>query len=99
MAAESIYATASAPHIAEQQLQHRGRTNNLRAKRVLRPPDGVNNRARLLHVAVFANGSIEVSGFEELFPGDAGDALDHLRGIPRAMLLQQLEHAIGVLER
>src|SRR5206468_2720484 len=83
MAAESIYATAGAAHVAEQQLQHRGRTNDLRAKRVLRPADGVNNRARLLHVAVFANRCKEVGGFEELFPGNAGDALDHLRGIPR----------------
>src|SRR5260370_13556018 len=65
---------------------------------MLRPRDGVNNRAGLLHVAVFANGSIEVSGFEELFPGDAGDALDHLRGIPREMFPQQLEHAIRVLQ-
>src|SRR5215831_11110339 len=66
---------------------------------MLGPSDGVNNRSCLLHVAIFANRSIEFRGFEELFPRYAGDAFDHLRGIPRVMLLQKLEDAIGVLQR
>src|SRR5258706_15947927 len=66
---------------------------------MLRPSDGVNNRAGLLHVAVFANRSIEVGGLEELFFGNPGDALDHFRRVPRIMFPQQLEHAIGILQR
>ena len=98
MAAESIYAAAGAAHVAEQQLQHRGGSNDLGAKGVLRPSDGVNNRAGLLHVAVFANRCKEICGLEELLPGNAGDALDHLWRIPRVMFPQQLEHTIGVLQ-
>src|SRR4029077_3501858 len=96
--AQSVDATARAADVAKQQLQNRRGANDLRAKGVLGPSDGVNDCARLLHVAVFANRSIEVRGFEELFLGDAGNALDHFRGIARVVFLQQLEHAIGVLQ-
>ncbi len=42
---------------------------------------------------------IQIGGLEELFFGNAGDALDHLRRVARVMFLQQLEHALGVLQR
>src|SRR6266849_314847 len=66
---------------------------------MLRPSDGVNNRPGLLHVAGFTNRSIEVSGFEELFFGNAGDALNHLWRVATVMLLQKLKDTIGVLQR
>src|SRR6266481_7463954 len=64
----------------------------------LRPSDGVDDGADLLHVAVFANRSVEVSGFEELLLGNAGDALDHLRRVAGILLLQELEDAVGILK-
>src|SRR5260370_40106027 len=66
---------------------------------MLGPSDGVNDRARLLHVAVFTNRSEEVSGFKELFFGNPGDALAHLRRVATVMFLQKLKDAIGVLQR
>src|SRR5882724_3607803 len=62
------------------------------------PTDGVDDGAGLLHVAVFANRSVEVGGLEELLLGNAGDALDHLRCVARILLLQELEDAVGILE-
>src|SRR6267378_6668342 len=62
------------------------------------PTDGVDDGAGLLHVAVFANRSVEVGGLEELLLGNAGDALDHLRRVARVLLLQELEYAVGILE-
>src|SRR5882724_6367785 len=62
------------------------------------PTDGVDKGAGLLHVAVFANRSVEVGGIEELLLGNAGDALDHLRRVARVLLLQELEYAVGILE-
>src|SRR5260370_2888760 len=99
MPAQGVDAAARPAHVAEQQLQHRRGSYDLRAKGMLRPSDSVNDRAGLLHVAVFANGSIEVSRFEELLLGNPGDALDHLRGVARIMLLQELEDATGILAR
>src|SRR5258708_31744570 len=64
----------------------------------MRPADGVDDGAGLLHVAVFANRSVEVGGLEELLLGNAGDALDHLRCVARVLLLQELEYAVGILE-
>src|SRR6266481_6404319 len=64
----------------------------------MRPADGVDDGAGLLHVAVFANRSVEVGGLEELLLGNAGDALDHLRRVARILILQELEYAVGILE-
>src|SRR5258708_21092325 len=60
--------------------------------------DGVDDGADLLHVAVFANRSVEVGGLEELLLGNAGDSLDHLRCVAGILLLQELEDAVGILE-
>ena len=99
MPAQRVDSAPRPSHIPEQELQHRRRSNDLRAKRMLRPSDGVNNRPRLLHIAVFANRGIELGGLEELFLGDPSDALDHLRRIPRIVLLQKLEDTVGILQR
>src|ERR1700730_6664969 len=63
------------------------------------PADGVDDGADLLHVAVFANRSVEVGGLEELFLWDASDAFDHLRRVARIVFLQELEHAVRILQR
>src|ERR1700757_3099485 len=64
----------------------------------MRPSDGVDDGAGLLHVAVFANRSVEVGGLEELLLGNTGNALDHLRRVARVLLLQELEYAVRVLQ-
>src|SRR5256886_4324998 len=46
--AQRIYAAASAPYVSQHQLKHGGGADDLRAKGVLRPPYGINNRCRLL---------------------------------------------------
>src|SRR5260221_14431978 len=98
MAAKRVDAAARTTDVTEQQLHNCGRTDNLCAEGVMGPTYGVDNGADLLHVAVFANRSVEVSGLEELLLGDAGDALDHLRGVAGILLLEQLEDAVGILE-
>ena len=55
MAAQRVHAAAGTADVAEQQLQHRGRADDLRAGAVLRPADGVDDRGDLLHVAVLAD--------------------------------------------
>ena len=98
VAAQRVDAAARSPDVAEQQLQHRRRANDLRAERVLRPADGVDDRRRLLHVAVFADGREQIGGFEELILRNAGDPLDHLRRVARVLLLQQLKDRARVLQ-
>src|SRR5882724_1974895 len=98
MAAKRVDAAASATDVTEQQLHNCGCTDNLGAEGVMCPTYGVDDGAYLLHVAVFANRSVEVSGLEELLLGDAGDALDHLRRVAGILLLQELEDAIGILK-
>src|SRR5260370_20948120 len=66
---------------------------------MLRPADGVNNRRRLLHVSILANGREKVGSAKKLVPGYAGNPLDHLRRVTRILLFQQLEHAARILER
>ena len=99
MTTQRIYAAASASHVSEQELYHRGRSNRLRARGVLRPTDRVNNCGGFLHVAVFADGGEEVSGLQELILRDAGNAFDHFRRIPRVLLPEQLEDAPRMLQR
>ena len=98
MSAQRVDAAARTADITKQQLQHRRSSYDLRAKRMLRPPDGVDDRAGLLHVAVFANRSVEVGGLEKLLFGNSRDALDHFGRISRVMFLQKLKHAIRILQ-
>src|SRR5260370_16885007 len=66
---------------------------------MLRPADGVNNRRRLFHVSILANGREKVGSAKKLVPRYAGNPLDHLRRVTRILLFQQLEHAARILER
>ena len=88
VAAQSVDAAAGAPDVAEQQLQHGRGANDLRAEAVLRPPHRIHDGGDLLHVAIFADGSEQIGGLQELVFRNAGDALDHLRRVARILLLQ-----------
>ena len=98
VAAQCVHAAAGAPHVAENQLQHRCRPDDLRSERVVRPSHRVYDCAGLLGAAVFADGGEQVGGFQELVLGDAGDALDHFWRVARILLLQKLIHAAGMFE-
>ena len=99
VAAQSVDAAAGAADVAQQQLQHRGGADDLRAEAVLRPADGVDDGRDLLHVAVLADGREQVGGLQELILRNAGDALDHFRRVARILLLQQLIDAARMFER
>ena len=79
-------------------MEYGSRANDLRAETVLRPAHGVDDGGNFLGVAVLTDGGEQVGGFQELFLGDAGDALDHFRRIARVMFLQKLEDAVGILQ-
>src|SRR5437899_10582825 len=98
MPAQRVHAAAGAAHIAQQKLQYRGGSNDLRSGSVLGPSDSVDDRSCFLHVAVFADGREEISGLQKLFLGDARDALDHFRRVAAVMFLEQLEVARGMLQ-
>src|SRR3712207_6682029 len=63
---------------------------------MLGPADGVAERRGLLAPGVLADG---LGDLEEGFLRAAGHALDHLRGVPGEVTLEDLERATGVLER
>ena len=98
VAAESVYAAARAPDVAKQQLQHGGGADGLCPRRMLRPAHGVNDRANLLHVTVFANGGEQVRDFQKLLLRHSGNALDHFRRVTGILLAQQLKDTPGMLE-
>src|ERR1700730_16041742 len=65
---------------------------------MLRPAHRVDDGRDFLHVAVFADGSKHVDGFEILIFGNAGDPLNGFRRVSRILLLQQLENAPWMLQ-
>ena len=67
--------------VAKEQLQDCRSTNDLRSEGVLRPPDRIEDRARFLHVTVFADGSEQVGSLKELVLWYACDALHHFRRV------------------
>ena len=79
VAAQRIHAASRASDVAQQKLQNRGAADGLSAGTVLRPADRIDDGARLLHVAIFADGSEQVGRLEELVLGHAGDSFHHLR--------------------
>jgi hypothetical protein len=99
VAAKRVDASAGAAHIAQQQLQHGGGADDLRAEAVLGPADRVNDGRGLFHVAVFADGREEVGSLQELIFGDAGDAFHHLRRVAGILLLEELIDAARMFER
>ncbi len=99
MSAQRVDAAAGAPDVAEQQLQHRGRSDDLAAECVLRPADGVDHRRHLRHLAVFTDRREQIRRLQELILRDAGDPLHHLRGVARVLLFQELKHAARMRQR
>ena len=98
MSAQRVHAAAGTPDVAEQQLQHRRRADDLCAEGVLRPADGIDDRRHFLHVAVDTNRREEIGRFQELVLRNAGNPLDHFRRVARVLLLQELEDAARMLE-
>ena len=99
MAAQRVHSAARSSHVAQQQLDHRRRANNLRSESVLRPAYRVNNRRHFLHVPVFAHGREHVDRLQILFLRDARDPLHGFRRVARILLLHQLENAARMLQR
>src|SRR4029078_2669986 len=76
--------------------EDRGAADDLHARGVLRPPDGVADRGGL----VAARGAREDAGdFEETLPRDAAGALDELRRVAREVALHTLIDAARMLAR
>ena len=98
VSAQGVHATAGASDISQQQLQHGRGADDLRAKAVLRPANGVNDGANLLGGAILADGGVQVRSLQELIFGNAGDALHHLRRVAGVLLLQQLVDAARMLQ-
>ena len=98
VAAEGVDAASGAADVAEQELQDGRGADGLGGGAVLGESHRVEDGGCLLHVAIFSNGSEEVGGFEELVLRDAGDTLDHLGGVARVVLLEELENRAGMLE-
>jgi hypothetical protein len=94
--AEGHDAAAGPPDVPEQQLQQRRRADHLDAVGVLGPGDGVAERRRSLRAGV---GGQRLGDFQEGLLWAAGDALDHLRCVPREVPPNDLEDAARVLER
>src|SRR2546425_12072381 len=98
MPAQSIHAATGATNVPEQELQHRRGPNGLRARSVLSPANGVNDRSDFLHVSIFADGREQVGSFQELIFRNTGDAFDHLGRVSRVLLFEQLENAPRMLQ-
>jgi hypothetical protein len=88
MSAKGVDASTGASHVAEQQLEHSGGADDLRAEAVLSPADGVNNRRDIFHVAILADGREQFGRLQELILRDAGDTFDYFRRVARVLLLQ-----------
>src|ERR1700685_4822927 len=99
MAAERVHTATGSSHVAQQKLNHRGGSDDLRSEGMLRPADSVDDRRDFFHVAVFADGRKQFNSLQVLFLGDTGDALDGFRGVPRILLLHQLKDAARMLKR
>ena len=96
VAAEGVDAAPRAPHVAEEQLQHGGGPDHLNGRRVLRPSEGIRDRARLLR---HARRRHDLADLEVRVLRRSADPLDHFRRVALDVLLQKLEHAARILER
>ena len=95
VAALGVHAAARPPHVAQQELEDRGRADELAAGRVMREPDRVDDGHHLVGPAALAD---DLGDLEELLGRDAGDRGDHLRRVARVVLAQELEDRARVLE-
>ena len=88
-------ASAGPPDVAEQQLQDRGRPDDLHARAVLGPAHRVAERGGALTAGV---GHERLGHGEQVGARDPADPLDHLRRVAAEVPLEDLEHAARVLE-
>ena len=96
MTAQGVNAAASHPHIAEQQLDHRHRTNVLRTNGVLRPAEGVEERRCFIVSTGFGD---VFADFQERVFWRTADVFNHIWRITGNVLFQQVPHATWMLQR
>ena len=96
MSAQRHDAAAGTADVAEQQLKDRCGADDLRPGRMLRPPDGVADRSRLVGPRPI---DVVTGDAREHVARRTADAFDELRRVTREVLLQQLVHAARMLER
>ena len=93
----AMIAAARPPDVAEQQLQDRGRADDLHAVECCVQSDRVADRAGLARGP--ERDVKRVGDLEEALLRDAADLLDHLRRVAREMPLQDLKDAARMLQR
>src|SRR5687768_11088408 len=98
MTTQRIDATTGSSDVAEQELKNRSRSYDLGTTSMLCPPNGVDDRCRFLHVAVFTDRGEELGSFQKLVSRNSGDAFHHFRRVTRIVLLQKLENRARMLQ-
>ncbi len=94
--AQGVNAAACHPHIAEQQLDHRHRTNVLRTNGVLRPAEGIQERGSF----IVSTGFCDVfADFQERVFWRTTDVFNHIWRVAGNVLFQQVPHAARMLQR
>ena len=91
-----VHSATRTAHVSQQELQHRPGPDQLTAGRMLRQPDGIDDRHHLVGLAHLAD---QLRDPHELVLRDPSDARHHLRGVARVMLLHQLEDGLRILQR
>src|SRR5690606_2174507 len=88
--------TAGPADVAEQQLDDRSCSDELRADAVLGPAHAVDQGRGAFPAGVRRP---RLADLQELLGGDTAGLLDHLGGVAREMAFEGLTHAPRVLER
>src|SRR5262249_23979242 len=95
MTAQGENSAAGSADISQQQLQNRGRSNDLHSFGVLRPANCVANRSGPLGAGC---SSQTMRDFVKKVGLDAADFLHHLRRVPGEMPFQFLKNTLRVLQ-
>ncbi|MNI52360.1 hypothetical protein D3C73_1071320 [compost metagenome] len=96
MPAQRVHAATGHADVAQQQLHHGAGTHVLCTDRVLRPAQCVQDGHRLV---LAGGGRDHVPDLADAVGGRTADALDHLHGVARVVLLEQVVDAARVLQR
>ena len=96
LATQGVDAATGHTDIAQQQLHQRGAADVLHAHGMLGPAQCVQDGAGLVGLA---RGTELLVDLEQVFFGNTRDVGDVLQGVPRVMLLHQVEDAALVLQR
>ncbi len=95
MAAQRVHAAAGHAHVAEQELDHGRGADVLRAHRVLGPAQGVQAGQGAVRRG---GGGDDLAHLEEGILGRAADVAHRFRRVAGIVLLEQLQHATGVVQ-